>query len=56
MIYEVRCGDGHRWHDISTKFHNDILRHSGNIKVITTTISEAVMLVLLMGRIYEARR
>jgi hypothetical protein len=27
-IYEVRRGDGLRWHDIHTKFHKDWFRHS----------------------------
>jgi hypothetical protein len=54
-IYEVQCYDGLRWHDIHTEFHDDWFRYSSNIKVITT-ILVAVMLVLLMGRIYDARR
>jgi hypothetical protein len=47
------------WHasgDISSKIHDDPLRHSSNVKVITSTILEAAVLVLLMGVIYEARR
>jgi hypothetical protein len=34
--------------------HEKWFRHSSNIKVITATISEAVILVLLIGAIYEA--
>jgi hypothetical protein len=45
-----------RWHDIHTKFHNDLVRHLSNIMVITSTIWEDVILVLLIERIYKARR
>jgi hypothetical protein len=41
---------------VRTKFHEDWSRNSGNIKVITTTIGEAAVLVLLMGRIYDICR
>jgi hypothetical protein len=54
-IYEVRCLDGLRRHDVRTEFHEDWLGHSGNIKVITSTIWEAAVLVLLTGAIYEVR-
>jgi hypothetical protein len=33
--------------------HDSQLRHSNNIKVITSTVSEAGVLVLEMGGIYE---
>jgi hypothetical protein len=45
-----------RWpqtHDICTKFHDDRFRHSSNIKVITSIVCEAAVLVLQMGGIYE---
>jgi hypothetical protein len=45
-----------RWpqaHYIHTKFHDHPFRNSSNIKVITSTIWEAVMLVLFRGGIYE---
>jgi hypothetical protein len=45
-----------RWHNIHIKFHGDRFRHSSNIKVIASTIAEAVVLVLLMGGNYEVRR
>jgi hypothetical protein len=47
-----------RWprHDIRTKFHQNWFRHSGNIKVIISTIWEAAVLVLLMGRICDVCR
>jgi hypothetical protein len=53
VIYEVSYGDGLKWHDIHTKFYQIWFKHSSNIKVITSTISEAAMLVLLMGGIYD---
>jgi hypothetical protein len=37
-IYEVRRGDGLKWHDIHTKFLEDWFRHLSNITVITATI------------------
>jgi hypothetical protein len=43
------------WHDIHNKFHGNLFRHSSNIKVITSTNSDAAVLVLLMGMIYEVR-
>jgi hypothetical protein len=48
-IYEVRRWDGTRWHDIHTKFHDDRFKHSSNIQIINSTISEAALLILLMG-------
>jgi hypothetical protein len=44
---------GLKGHDILTEFHEEYFRHSGNIKVITITIREVVLLVLLMGRISQ---
>jgi hypothetical protein len=52
-IYKVYRWDGSRWHNIYAKFHNNQFRLSSNIKVITSTISEAAVLVLLMEGIYE---
>jgi hypothetical protein len=46
MIYEMCCWDGLRWHDIYTDFHDDQFSHSHTIKVITTTISKAAVLVI----------
>jgi hypothetical protein len=43
---------GLRWHDTHTKFHEDWFGPSSNIKVITSTIREATVLVLLIGRNY----
>jgi hypothetical protein len=54
-IYEVRLFGGFMWHDIHTKFHEDWCRSSSNIKVLSQ-IWGVVMLVLLMGGIYELRR
>jgi hypothetical protein len=36
--YEVNCSDGLKWHDIRTKFHEDLFGHSGSINVITWTM------------------
>jgi hypothetical protein len=55
VIYELHRWDSLRRHDIHTKFHEDWFGHSGNIKVIASTIWEAAVLVLLMGAIYEVR-
>jgi hypothetical protein len=55
-IYEVCRLNGLRRHDMHTKFHDDRFRHLSNITVITATIREAVMLVLLIERIHEVRR
>jgi hypothetical protein len=41
---------------IRIKFHEDLFGHSGNINVITSTIYEAALLVLLMGWIYDVCR
>jgi hypothetical protein len=37
-------------------FHHDWISHSSNIKVITSTIREVAVLVLLMGEFYEVHR
>jgi hypothetical protein len=42
------------WHDILTEFHEDCYRRSSNIKVLPQKF-ETVMLVLLIGRVYEVR-
>jgi hypothetical protein len=44
------------WHDFLTTCHDDRLRHSSNLKVITSTAREASVLVILMGMIYEVCR
>jgi hypothetical protein len=51
VIYEVHHCDGLRWHDMHTKFHEGLFGHSDNIKVITSTISEAIVLVLVVRTI-----
>jgi hypothetical protein len=51
--YEVRGWDVLSWHDIHTKSHDDWLRFSSNIEGITWTVWEAIVLVLLMGEIYD---
>jgi hypothetical protein len=56
VIYEAHRWDILKWHDINTKFHEDCLWHSGNMKVIASTIWEAAVLVLLMARIYGVSR
>jgi hypothetical protein len=38
VIYEAHYLDGPRWHDMYTMLHEEWLGHSGNIKVITSTI------------------
>jgi hypothetical protein len=53
MSYNVYLRNGFRWHDIHIQFHEDQFRHSSNINVITSTIREAAVLVLLMGGIYK---
>jgi hypothetical protein len=34
LIYEAHRWDGLRWHDLCNKFHEDLFKHSGNIKFI----------------------
>jgi hypothetical protein len=41
-----------KWHDKCSKFHDDQFRHLSNVTVITATIWEAVMLVLLIKGTY----
>jgi hypothetical protein len=48
--------DGFVLHDMETRFHEELLGHSSNIKVITSTILESAILVSLMEEIYEVRR
>jgi hypothetical protein len=52
-MYKARHWNELRWHDISTNFHDDQFKHISNIKVNTTTISEVVMLVLLIEGTYS---
>jgi hypothetical protein len=56
LIYETHRWDGLRWDDMHTKFHEDWLGHSSNIKVITSTVWEAVVLALLLRGIYYILR
>jgi hypothetical protein len=51
--YEVRRWEGLGYHDIHTKFHDNLFRQLSNLMVIVSTVWEAVVLVLLMGRIYK---
>jgi hypothetical protein len=55
-IYEVRNWNGLRWYDTHIKFHDDRLGHLSKITIITETIWDAVILVLLMARIFYVRR
>jgi hypothetical protein len=43
------------WHDIRTKFHENLYRHSSNSKALLQKF-ERLKLVLLMEGIYEVRR
>jgi hypothetical protein len=52
-IYEVFCLVGFIWHDIHTRFHENLHRHPSNIKVLPKKISGNVILVILMEGIYE---
>jgi hypothetical protein len=56
MIYEVHRWGSFRWHATRTKLCEDWFGHSSNIKVTTSTIWEAVVLVLLMGGTYDVCR
>jgi hypothetical protein len=40
-------------HNIHTKSHDSRFRHLSNIKVIMSTVWEAVILVLVMGTLYD---
>jgi hypothetical protein len=42
-----------RWHGIHAKFHINQLRNSSNIKGITSTVCKTIVLVLLMGGVYD---
>jgi hypothetical protein len=42
-----------RRHDIRSKFHENKFGLSGNNKVIILIISEAAVLVILLGSIYD---
>jgi hypothetical protein len=53
VVYEVRHYDVLRRYDIHTKIHEDWFRHSGNIKVITSTTWKAAVLVLLIIYAFE---
>jgi hypothetical protein len=54
-LNEVWCYGGLKWHYIlvHTKFHDDLFMGSTNIQVISSTIREAAVLVLLMGWLNE---
>jgi hypothetical protein len=54
--FKVSCWDCCRWHDIHTKFIRIGLGIRNHIQLITLTILNVAMLVLLMGGIYEVRR
>jgi hypothetical protein len=47
-IYNVCHWNGLRGHDVHTKFHDIWFRYLRNIMFITTTVSEAIMLALLI--------
>jgi hypothetical protein len=53
--YEVHRWDVHRRNYKHTKFHKDWFWHSGNIKVITSTICQLGVFILIVKRIYEVR-
>jgi hypothetical protein len=53
-IYEICCGDGLGWNYKHIMFYNDQFRHSSNVKVIASTISEGAVLVLLIAGTHEA--
>jgi hypothetical protein len=49
VFYDDVCrSDGLRWRDIHPKFYDDRLGNSRNIEVITATVCEAAMLVVVM--------
>jgi hypothetical protein len=45
--------DGLRWCNIHTQFHDERFRHSSNTKGVTLTVWEAIVLMLLIRKIYE---
>jgi hypothetical protein len=54
-LWRTQLGWPHMaWH-ICTKFHDDRFRHLSNIKGITSTVSGAVVLALLMRENYDIR-
>jgi hypothetical protein len=55
VIYDVHSRDGLRWDDAHTKSHEDLFRHSSNIKGITSVIQVVVVFVLLMRGICDVR-
>jgi hypothetical protein len=55
VICEVDYSVGLRYRDICTKFHEDWFSHSRNIKVNTSTVRDAIVLVVLMERNYDVR-
>jgi hypothetical protein len=52
-ICKLRHVDGIRWRDTHTKFHDDRLKDSSNVKVIVPTIWDTVVLMILIGGIYD---
>jgi hypothetical protein len=52
-MHEMHRWNGLGWEDVCTKGHGDWFTHLSNITVITATIWEAVMLVLLMKGFME---
>jgi hypothetical protein len=55
-IYKVRRWDGLRWHGTHTMFGNYRFKHSCYINVISLTILGTLVLVLLIGWMYELLR
>jgi hypothetical protein len=51
MKYAVEMASGGTIY-VHTKFQDDRFVHSSNIKGVTSTICEATLLILLMGRTY----
>jgi hypothetical protein len=47
-ICDVQCWNGLSWNDINTKLNDDLFRNLSIITVITATIWEAVIFVLLI--------
>jgi hypothetical protein len=52
-VYETGRWEGLTWRETHTKFYDDQLRRSSNIKVITSTFWETAVLVLLMLAIFK---
>jgi hypothetical protein len=55
-VCEICCWKCLMWHDLHSKFSDNRFRHTSNTNVITSTIWEASVLVLMSARIYEIRR